>query len=222
MMAGLLRVVLKMPWRRLAIVAGLTALSVSAVAEARHPSELFVEQSLQQGYGILTDRALSEEQRRVKFRDFMLSATDMKRIARFTLGAYADNASNTELKNFEDAFIEHDIVVYSAWLSRYKGQLFHVTGSAKRTSDDIVVKADFVIPADPNGPHSEVDFQVWQRSDGRPVITDIRVGGIWLAVSERGEFTGFLESHRGSVAALTHHLQSVARQIFIDRDQTVP
>ena len=156
-----------MPWRGLAIVAGLTALSVSAIAQARHPPEVFVEQSLQQGYGILADRTLSEEQRRVKFRDFMLSATDMQRIARFTLGAYAGNASDAELRKFEDAFIEHDIVVYSAWLSRYKGQLFHLTGSAKRTSDDIVVKVDFVIPADPNGPHSEVDFQVRQRSDGR-------------------------------------------------------
>jgi ABC-type transporter MlaC component len=211
-----------MPWRRLAIVGVLTALSVSAMAEVRPPPEVFVEQSLRQGYGILADRTLSEEQRRVKFRDFMLSATDMRRIARFTLGSFADNASNAELKKFEDTFIEHDIVVYSAWLNRYRGQLFHVTGSAKRTSDDIVVKADFVIPTDPNGPHSEVDFQVRPRSDGRPVITDIRVGGIWLAVSERGEFTGFLESHRGSVAALTHQLQSVARQIFMDRNQTVP
>ena len=152
----------------------------------------------------------------------MLSATDMQRIARFTLGAYADNASASELRNFEDAFIEHDLVLYSAWLSRYKGQLFHVAGSAKRAPDDIVVKADFVIPADPNGPHSEVDFQVRKRADGRSVITDIRVEGIWLAVSERGEFTGFLESHHGSIAALTHHLQSVARQIFTGRGQPGP
>ena len=203
--------------RMVLAAAMLTGTCLAVDAAARHPAEIFVEESLQQGYGILADRSLAEELRRVKFRQFILAATDMERIGRFTLGAYADEAPAAELKKFEAAFAEHDIVVYSAWLSRYKGQKFRVTGSTKRMPDDIAVKADFFSPDDPNGPHSEVDFQVRRRSDGRPVITDIRVEGIWLAVSERGEFTAFLENHQGSVGALTLHLQSVARQIFSGR-----
>jgi ABC-type transporter MlaC component len=199
-------------------VAVLLVASFTAAAAARHPAEIFVEESLKQGYGILADKSLSEEQRRVTFREFIMAATDMARIGRFTLGSYADGPT-AELKKFGDAFTEHDIVIYSAWLSKYKGEKFHITGSLKRAPDDVIVKADFMNREDPNGPHSEVDFQVRKRSDGRPVITDIRVEGIWLAVSQRGEFTAFLDSHRGGVGALTQHLQSVARQIFSGRKE---
>jgi ABC-type transporter MlaC component len=193
------------------------AASANPVATtARDPAEAFVQQRLRIGYAILTDQTLTEEQRRTKFRDFVLSSTDMQRIALFTLGFYADKSNAIELKKFENTYMEHAVVVYSAWLNRYRGEAFTVTGSVKRAPDDVTVNADFIDPADPNGPHSRVSFEVRKRSDGRLAITDMRFGGIWLALSERGDFGEFLEHHNGSVAALTGNLQSVARAIVFD------
>jgi ABC-type transporter MlaC component len=186
------------------------------VTTARDPAEAFVEQRLKVGYAILTDQTLTEEQRRMQFRDFVLSATDMQRIALFTLGFYAGKSNAIELKKFEDTYMEHAVVVYSAWLNRYRGETFTITGSARRAPDDVTVNADFIDPSDPNGPHSRVSFEVRKRSDGRLAICDMRFGGIWLALSERGDFGEFLEHHNGSVAALTGNLQSVARAIVFD------
>ena len=201
--------------RRLLAVVALAALPFSAAAATHDSADLFVQHCLQRAYAILSDKSISEEQRRIQFHEFMLAAADMDRIGRFTLGAYASHAPPGEFREFQDAFAEHDIVIYSAWLSKYKGQTFTVSGWPVRGHDDEpVVKADFYNPADPNGPHSEIDFRVGRRADGRAAITDIRVEGIWLAVSERGDFTKFLDEHHGSVAALTHYIQSVARQIF--------
>lgn len=182
-------------------------------ASGHDPAEAYVEQRLKEGYAILRDQSLNEDQRRSRFRDFVLSATDMQRIAVFTLGLYADHSSPGDLRKFESAYMEHAIVVYSAWLNRYRGELFTISGSVKRASDDVTVNADFIDPSDPNGPHSRVSFEVRKRSDGRMAITDTRFGGIWLALSERADFENFLEHHNGSVAALTGNLQSVARAI---------
>ena len=58
-----------------------------------------------------------------------------------------------------------------------------------------------------------VGFRVRKTSDGRSIITDMQVEGIWLALSERSDFTGFLQQHGGSVAALTDHLRAQADQV---------
>lgn len=192
------------------------AFAAPAAGGGRDSAEAFVDQRLKIGYAILTDQTLTEEQRRTKFRDFVLSSTDMQRIALFTLGFYADKSNAIELKKFENTYMEHAVVVYSAWLNRYRGEAFTVTGSVRRAPDDVTVSADFIDPSDPNGPHSRVSFEVRKRSDGRFAITDMRFGGIWLALSERGDFGEFLEHHNGSVAALTGNLQSVARAIVFD------
>lgn len=206
----------KCPVRMVICVAGLLISGTVSATPARDPAERFVEQRLQAGHAILTDQSMTEEQRRTKFRDFVLSSTDMQRIALFTLGFYADKSNPIELKKFEDTYMEHAVVVYSAWLNRYRGETFTVTGSVRRGLDDVTVNADFIDPSDPNGPHSRVSFEVRKRSDGRLAITDMRFGGIWLALSERGDFGEFLEHHNGSVAALTGNLQSVARAIVFD------
>lgn len=192
------------------------ASATPAATGARDPAEVFVEQRLKVGYAILTDQTLTEEQRRMKFHDFVLSSTDMQRIALFTLGFYAGKSNAIELKKFENTYMEHAVVIYSAWLNRYRGETFTVTGSVRRAPDDVTVNADFIDPSDPNGPHSRVSFEVRKRSDGRLAICDMRFGGIWLALSERGDFGEFLEHHNGSVAALTGNLQSVARAIVFD------
>jgi len=44
----------------------------------------------------------------------------------------------------------------------------------------------------------------------------MQVEGVWLALSQRSDFTSFLQQHGGSVAALTDHLHMQAQQIHAD------
>jgi hypothetical protein len=48
---------------------------------------------------------------------------------------------------------------------------------------------------------------VRKTSDDRPIVTDIQVEGIWLSLSQRSDFTGFLQQHGGRLAELTSDLQ---------------
>jgi hypothetical protein len=87
-----------------------------------------------------------------------------------------------------------------------------VTGSSERAADDVVVNA---------GGQSEFfkrsTFQsrVPRAQDVRrpAIITDMQVEGVWLALSQRSDFTGFLQQHGGSLAALTENLHMQAQQI---------
>jgi phospholipid transport system substrate-binding protein len=192
-----------------AIVAALAMLAASELhaAPAANPAESFVQENITKGYEILNSTTVNDEQRRAQFRDFMLSLTDARRIGMFTLGPYANRASKEEIEAFISAFSDYAVAVYESRLSKYKGQTLKVTGSVQRASDDVVVNTDVVNPATPNAQPLKAAFRVRKTSDGRPIVTDIQVEGVWLALSQRSDFTGFLQQHGGRLPDLTTDLQ---------------
>ena len=192
-----------------AIVAAIAMLSASELraAPAANPAEAFVQENIEKGYAVLNSTTLSDEQRRAQFRDFMLSLTDARRIGMFTLGQYANSASKEDIEAFIDAFSEYAVAVYESRLSKYKGQTLKVTGSVQRAADDVVVNTDVVNPGTPNAQPLKAAFRVRKTSDGRSIVTDIQVEGVWLALSQRSDFTGFLQQHGGRLPDLTTDLQ---------------
>jgi phospholipid transport system substrate-binding protein len=195
---------------------GFAASSPSAQAAAANPAEAYVQQNIDRGYTILNNASLGDTQRRTQFRDFMLSLTDTKRIGMFTLGQYANSASKNDVDAFTNAFADYAVAVYESRLSKYKGQTLKVTGSTSRATDDTVVNADVVDPNAANAQPIKVGFRVRKTSDGRPIVTDINVEGVWLALSQRSDFTAFLQMNGGSVAALTDHLKMQTVQLRAD------
>ena len=196
-------------------LAALTVLPVQpAFAQSGNPAESFIQQNVQRGYDILNNHALSSDQRRAQFRDFLLSLTDLRRIGTFTLGQYANGASPADLQAFQHAFEDYAVAVYESRLGKYSGQTLKVTGSMVRAPDDVIVNA--VVAAASGGASQQpihVAFRVRKAMDGRPIITDMEVEGIWLALSERSDFTGFLQQHGGSLSQLTDHLRTQAEQV---------
>src|SRR5579884_568218 len=116
----------------LVMAAGAAAsLAVSLPARA-NPAEDYVQQNINKGLAILNNRQLSTDQRRAQFENFLLSLTDMKRIADFTLGQYRRSASPADLAAFEAAFQNYATAVYQSYFSKYAGQTLKVTGSQTR------------------------------------------------------------------------------------------
>jgi phospholipid transport system substrate-binding protein len=215
-------------WARLApaltLLAALCVVAPLAHAAANNPAtaaEAFVQQNVDRGYSILNNTSLPDDQRRAQFRNFMLGLTDVKRIGMFTLGQYANGASKSDIDAFTNAFTDYAIAVYETRLSKYKGQTLKVTGADVRSPDDVVVNADVINPsAPPNAPAIKAAFRVRKTADGKPIVTDMQVEGIWLALSQRSDFTGFLQQHGGNVPALTDNLKMQVQQLRADNGST--
>lgn len=188
------------------------SLVVGAPASAASPAEDYVQNNINKGLDILNNRQISTDQRRSQFEGFLLSLTDMKRIADFTLGQYRRTASPADLAAFEAAFQNYATAVYQSYFSKYAGQSMKVTGSQARTPDDFIVVTQLIDPNDHSGQQPlEVDFRV--RTDtGKPVVVDFSVAGIWLALNERDQFTSFLGQNNGNIPMLVSHLGELAKQ----------
>ena len=187
-------------------------LLTAAPARAANPAEEYVQDNIHKGLEILNNKGLAADQRRAQFEGFLLSLTDMKRIADFTLGQYRRSASPADIAAFESAFQNYAVAVYQSYFAKYAGQTLKVTGSQARTPDDFIVATQLIDPNDNSGQQPlEVDFRV--RTDtGKPVVVDFSVAGIWLALEERDQFTAFLGQNNGNIHTLIAHLSDLAKQ----------
>ncbi|MBV9550326.1 MAG: ABC transporter substrate-binding protein [Alphaproteobacteria bacterium] len=177
-----------------------------AAAQGTNSAEQFVAGQIRDGLAILSDSGQSAAAREQSFEKFLLGTTDLKRIALFTLG----NASATPAQRdaFVAAFNIYATAVYRSYFQRYSGQSLAVTGSRANGPGDTIVHTHLI---DPNGgPPLTVDFRV--RTDGeRPLVIDIGIAGVWLALTQHDDFAAFLARNNGDVDALTAHLLDVAK-----------
>ncbi len=199
-------------------IAAIGALLMLAIAPAHAQTatqaENYVQQNIEKGLQILNNQAAPDMQRRQQFRSFLLSLTDVQRIAKFTLGNARRTATPAQQQAFDDAFKDYAISIYESRLSKYSGQTLKVTGATARAADDYVVNTTLVDPNDADSRRNplQVDFRV-QMENGHFVIIDVAVAGVWLALEERDQFAAFLNEHNGDVGALARHLQGLAADL---------
>jgi phospholipid transport system substrate-binding protein len=196
--------------RSLLLAAALAVVAAPPVMAAT-PAESFITNNIHQGLDVLNDKALSDDQRRTQFQNFLLGMTDMQRIATFTLGPYSAKASQADRDAFATAFQNYALATYQSYFSKYAGQTLTVTGSTAHGADDFVVATLLVDPKDHSGQPLQVDFRV-RTDSGHPVLVDFSVAGIWLALEERDQFVAFLDHNGGSVPLLISHLHDLAQQ----------
>src|SRR5690349_10586275 len=83
-------------------------------AHASAAAEAFVQTNVERGLQILNNRSLSKAQRQEQFRGFLVTLTDLRRIALYTLGPARRAATPAEQEAFVDAFRNYAFAVYGA------------------------------------------------------------------------------------------------------------
>ena len=180
-----------------------------AAAGDANAAQSFIQQNVDRANAILDNPSLAAEQRRKEFGQLMLSMTDTHRIGVFALGQYANGATPEQISAFQNAFTDYATAAYESRLDTLKGGRITVTGAVMRAPDDFVVNAEVNRPSDPsNHEPLKFAFRVRAQPDGRFVLTDMQFEGVWLAISERADFTAFLQQHNGNIAALTDMLRT--------------
>ncbi|MGH6871930.1 MAG: MlaC/ttg2D family ABC transporter substrate-binding protein [Rhizomicrobium sp.] len=189
------------------------AAAATAVHAAATPPEAFVQTNVQRGLEILNNKTISPQQRSSEFRSFLLTLTDLRRIALYTLGPAKRTASPAEQDQFTDAFRDFAFAVYETEFQKYAGQTLKVTGSIQRSNGDYVVTT---VLLDPNAPKNqepiEVDFRVFG-SEGHFQVADITVAGLDLAITEQDQFTSYLAEHNNDVKSLIADLKERAAKV---------
>lgn len=190
--------------RRSFLLCAGAAVSLSAMpAFAANPAEDFIAANIQAGFDVLNDKTLTAEQRKARFAAFLLGLTDVKRVALFLLGKYAATISPADTDAYLAAYQDYVLAVYQSYFARYAGQSLKVVSSRERAPQDFVVTTQMT---GANTSPMQIDFRV--RTDGaKPVLVDLSVSGVWLALAQRDQFIAVLAQNNGDVKALIAHLR---------------
>ena len=184
---------------------GAALVSTPAVAQGQQRdagAEAFVQREASRALQIL--HGASGPQERAEFRDFVNRNADVPRITEFVLGKYARILSPAQKAAFADAFRTYANGIYETRLGQYHGETLRVTGSTVRRPGDVIVTSQVV-----GGRQSQpvtVDWRVLGGGDSWKVV-DVNVVGIWLAITERQDFTSTLDNNRGDINVLIAQLR---------------
>lgn len=182
----------------------------SVIAAPANDAEAFVQASIDRGYKILNNKALSAMDREVQFREFLNSITDTKRVALFTLGTYARGGSKEDIDRFLATYDAFAAAMYQGYFDWYTGQSLRVANSTARAADDVVVYADVIAPS--GAPQFKVGFRVRKDSAQKNIVTDFQFEGVWLALNQRSDFTSFLQQNKGNFTLLSDELEKRTRR----------
>ncbi len=188
-------------------------LQVPHVYAAATSTEAFVQQNIDRGLAVLNDSRLAPQQRDQQFRDLLLSVTDVKRVAVFTLGQYARGASDDQVNGFMKAFGDYFTAVFQTSLNRNSGETVEVTGSKIRAADDVIVNGKLSGGDSTKATPVNIAFRVRKNPAGADVVVDLQVEGISMALTERDEFGSYLQRHGGNIALLSAELETRARRL---------
>jgi phospholipid transport system substrate-binding protein len=146
-----------------------------------------------------------EQQRLTRFRELFSEDFDLPEIGRFVLGRYWRTATAEEQQEFLRLFQEYVVRAYSARLGQYGGEPFRVVGE-RPDGDETVVSSQI---GQQNGEPVTVDWHL-TRTPGGYKITDVYVGGVSMAVTERDEFASVIERSGGVSGLLAQLRQKLA------------
>jgi phospholipid transport system substrate-binding protein len=187
------------------VAIGLLLLGVITVAMPRQAAaqdaRTFVAMLGQQAIQVLGPQ-VPEATRVARFRELFRSDFDLAGIGQFVLGRYWRLATPQEQQEFLALFQEYLVRAYSTRLGQYSGEQFQVLG-ARQSGGETVVSSHILRH---NGAPVQVDWYLVD-GGGRPLISDVYVGGVSMKVTQRDEFAAVIQRSGGRVAGLLAELR---------------
>jgi phospholipid transport system substrate-binding protein len=182
-----------------------------ARAAAEDDAGSFVKELGDQAINLLTANGIADAERETRFRDLFRANFDVERIGRFTLGKHVRRADELQMAEFLKLFEDFIVVTYASRFSEYSGETFSIRSVRSQPGRDTLVLTEIVRSS--GGSPYRIDWQV-RSENGVLKITDVKVEGISMSVTQRAEF-GSVIRHHGGVDGLIEELRSKATYLSV-------
>ena len=164
----------------------------------------FVSGLAQEAIDELASVALNEEERLRRFRRLFADGFDIPLIARFVLGRYWRQATETERAEYLRLFDELVVQTYARRFSEFNAARLRVLSVSRPNEDNDVIVA--VEGALQGKPPVRMDVRVRQTASQYKII-DVSIEGISMAVTQRDEFSSVIQRGGGRIEALLASLR---------------
>ncbi|HEY8964365.1 MAG TPA: ABC transporter substrate-binding protein [Alphaproteobacteria bacterium] len=157
----------------------------------------------EEAMGVIADANMDAAKKKQVFRGMLVSNFDMKKIGQFALGKFWREASDAQKAEYLKLYENMIINVYTTRFQNYKGQKFQVIDHrVDEASGDVIVNSTVT----GGGAPVNVAWRVRPKGNSYKII-DVMVEGVSMAVTQRNDFAGVIQSGGNNITALLDYLR---------------
>jgi phospholipid transport system substrate-binding protein len=140
---------------------------------------------------LLSNKNLDREGRLKGLRGLFSKYMDLPFVGRFVLGRHWRPLDAGKQAEYTAAFEDYVINIYAKRLDGYSGETINVSGARAVNDQDTLVSSEL---RRAEGPPVSLEWRVRQLNGAQKII-DVTVEGVSMAISQREEFSSYLQQH---------------------------
>jgi len=182
----------------------LTNLTLAAEQDAKKAAASHVETLCAEADAVLTDNALSQDERQWNFGRLIVSSMDFNAMGRFVLAEHWQRAAKHEQVEFQRLLADYIVMSFGRHLDSIPRIQMRVMAARQLSANAMSIRSHVQLGED--GAKLHVDWRL--RNDGGDWrIFDIVVQGISVASVFRSEFVSVIKANGGEVEGLLQKLR---------------
>ena len=170
--------------------------------------DVFIQSTVNRASETLS-KNISKEEKINELKLIAKEAVDIRGIGSYTLGSNRKNLNDNQKKKYFDLFENYFLKSFSSRLAEYTDPKIQVQSKKILNKNYTIVNS--VLASTSNRLEIKIDWRVYTKNPDNPLIRDLIIEGLSLAVAQRAEFASILNSNDGDINALFDTLEDFAK-----------
>ena len=172
--------------------------------------KMFVSELVNDAISKLSDKNLNKQEKKAFIAEMALANVDINALGLYTLGELRKSTDKNDLEKYQKSFQKYFLKTLNSRLSDYSSNKFEVISAEKKSANYTIVKSR--ITENENQPEIKIDWRIYTKNPGKPLIRDLIVEGLSLARAQKEEFNSILTSNNNDIKILIAKLEEFVKE----------
>jgi phospholipid transport system substrate-binding protein len=165
----------------------------------------FVQSIVNKASQILS-KNISKQEKINKLKILAEDIVDIRGIGFYSLGSARKDLNDSQKNIYLDLFESYFLKSFSSRLAEYTNPKIEVQSKKILNKNYTIVNS--VLISTPDRPEVQIDWRIYTKNPDDPLIRDLIIEGLSLAVAQKAEFASILNSNNGDINALFKTLEN--------------
>ncbi len=166
--------------------------------------DIFVQSTVNRASSVLSEN-ITKDEKINKLKKIAKETVDIKGIGFYTLGPARKTLNQSQKTEYVNLFEQYFLKSFSSRLSEYTNPEIEVLDKEVLNNNYTMVNS--LLKATSDRPEIKIDWRIYTKDPGNPLIRDLIIEGLSLARTQKEEFASILSSNDGDINALFETLK---------------
>ena len=170
--------------------------------------DIFVQSTVNRASSILSEN-ITKDEKINKLKKIAKETVDIKGIGFYTLGPTRKTLNQSQKTEYVNLFEQYFLKSFSSRLSEYTNPEIEVLDKEVLNNNYTMVNS--LLKATSDRPEIKIDWRIYTKDPGNPLIRDLIIEGLSLARTQKEEFASILSSNDGDINSLFETLKKFSK-----------